>query len=184
MGLLPELITRSHETSDKQHAAGSRAGMTCSAAAAALQADRPAFEALQLLELGRGVLAKYSEEMLLGPMQLGQLSAEQAKAYSNLRDAMESSNTPSQGPSFRDHVTQLNKRYDMATELEELIVEIRKLPGFEDLWTAPTEAETFEAAKYGPIIVINFSSARCDALLIEKHRMRSLALRNITNDLY
>ncbi|KAF5990087.1 hypothetical protein FBULB1_283 [Fusarium bulbicola] len=115
MGLLPQLITRSHETSDKQHTAGSRAGMTCRAAAAALQADRPVSEALQVLELGRGALAKYTEEMLLGPLQLGKM---------------------------------------------------------------------FEAAKYGPIVVINVSRTRCDALLIEKHQMRSLALPNIMNGLY
>lgn len=186
-GLLPQLITRSHETSDKQHAAGSRAGMTCSAAAAALQAERPVFEALQVLELGRGVLAKYSEEMLLGPLQLDQLSAEQSEAYMQLRDELKESSTPAlvdMGSSFQNHISGLNKRHDLAKELEELIVEIRKLPGFEDLWTAPTEAEILDAAKYGPIVVINVSRARCDALLIEKHRMRSLALPNITNDLY
>ncbi|EMT72838.1 hypothetical protein FOC4_g10004323 [Fusarium odoratissimum] len=155
MGLLPQLITRSHETSDKQHAAGSRAGMTCSAVAAALQADRSVFEALQVLELGRGVLAKYSEEMLLGPLQLGHLSPQQAKTYIHLRDELKFPNTPSQGNSLLGHVTQLNKRCDMATELEELIVEIRKLPGFEDLWTALTEAETLEAAERGTIVVIN-----------------------------
>ncbi|KAF5608221.1 uncharacterized protein FSUBG_4757 [Fusarium subglutinans] len=187
IGLLPQLITRSHETSDKQHAAGSRAGMACSAAAAALQADRPVFEALQVLELGRGVLAKYSEEMLLGPLQMGQLPAEQAKVYKHLRDELKGSATPvlpEMGSSFQKHVSGLNERYDLAKELEDLIGEIRKLPGFEDLWTAPTEAETLEAAKYGPIVVINVSRARCDALLIEKHQMRSLALPNITNDLY
>ncbi|KAF5557185.1 hypothetical protein FPHYL_7774 [Fusarium phyllophilum] len=186
-GLLPQLITRSHETSDKQHAAGSRAGMTCSAAAAALKAERPVFEALQVLELGRGVLAKYSEEMLLGPLQLGQLSTEQAEAYTHLRDELKGSNTPvppDMSSSFQKHVSGLNKRYDLTTELEELITEIRKLPEFEDLWTAPTEGEMFEAAERGPIVVVNVSRARCDALLIEKHQMRSLALPNIINDLY
>ncbi|KAF4483545.1 hypothetical protein FAGAP_11716 [Fusarium agapanthi] len=187
MGLLPQLITSTHDTSDKQHAAGARAGMTCSAAAAALQADKPVFEALQVLELGRGVLAKYTEEMLLGPLQLGQLSAEQAEAYTHLRDELKGSKTPvisNLGRSFQSRVSGLNKRYDLTKELEELIFEIRKLPGFEDLWTAPTEAEMFEAAKYGPIIVINVSRARCDALLIEKHQMQPLALPNITNGLY
>ncbi|KLO91963.1 uncharacterized protein LW94_2661 [Fusarium fujikuroi] len=186
-GLLPQLITRSHETSDKQHAAGSRAGMTCSAAAAALQADRPVFEALQVLELGRGVLAKYSEEMLLGPLQLDKLPAEQAEAYVHLRNELKGSSTPAlvdMGSSFQNHISGLNKRYNLAKELEELIVEIRKLPGFEDLWTAPTEAEILDAAKYGPIVVFNVSRARCDALIIEKHQIRSLVLPNITNDLY
>ncbi|KAK6721024.1 hypothetical protein SNK05_004116 [Fusarium graminearum] len=184
MGLLHQLITRSHETSDKQHAAGSRAGMTCSAAAAALQAGRPLFEALKVLELGRGVLAKYSEEMLFDPVKLGLLSPEQAKAYSHLRDELQDSNTFYQGCSLESHISQLNKRHSAATELDELIVEIRKLPGFDDLWTAPTEAEIFEAAKYGPVVVINISDGRCDAIIINKDQMRCLALRNITNDLH
>ncbi|UZP36676.1 hypothetical protein NXS19_004492 [Fusarium pseudograminearum] len=184
MGLLPQLITRSHETSDKQHTAGSRAGMTCSAAAAALQADSPLFEALQVLELGRGVLAKYSEEMLFDPVKLGLLSPEQAKAYSQLRDELQVSNTFSQELSLQGHISQMNKRHSAATELEELIVEIRKLPGFEDLWTAPTEAEIFEAAKCGSVVVINISDGRCDAIIITKDQMRSLALCNITNDLH
>ncbi|KAM0493461.1 hypothetical protein ACHAP8_009288 [Fusarium lateritium] len=183
MGLLPHLITRSHETSDKQHAAGQRAGMACSGAAAALKADRPAFEALQVLELGRGVLAKYSEEMLLGPVKLGRLSPKQAKTYTHLRDELQLSNTLSQGNSLQDHINQLNKRYSAAEELEELIGEIRKLPGFEDLWTAPTEAETLQAAKYGPVVVINISHARCDAIIIEKHQIRSLALLNVADGL-
>ncbi|CAF3434208.1 unnamed protein product [Fusarium graminearum] len=184
MGLLPQLITRSHETSDKQHTAGSRAGMTCSAAAVALQVDRPLFEALQVLGLGRGVLAKYSEEMLFDPVKLGLLSPEQAKAYSHLRDELQDSNTFYQGCSLESHISQLNKRHSAATELDELIVEIRKLPGFDDLWTAPTEAEIFEAAKYGPVVVINISDGRCDAIIINKDQMRCLALRNITNDLH
>lgn len=78
----------------------------------------------------------------------------------------------------------MNKRHSAATELDELIVEIRKLPGFENLWTVPTEAEIFEAAKYGPVVVINISDGRCDAIIINKDQMRSLALRNITNDLH
>jgi hypothetical protein len=142
--------------------------MICSAAAAPLQADRPAFEALQVLELGRGVLARYSEEMLLGPLPLSQLFAEQARAYTHLRDVLKGSNTPAlsdMGTSFESHAFGLNKRYDLAMELEELIGEIQRLHGSEDLWTALTEANAFEAAKYGSIVVINVNRARCDALL-------------------
>ncbi|RBR07632.1 hypothetical protein FVER53590_28290 [Fusarium verticillioides] len=64
------------------------------------------------------------------------------------------------GTSFESHAFALNNRYDLAMELEELIGQIRRLPEFEDLWTAPTEAEAFEAAKYGQIVVINLSRAR------------------------
>ncbi|KAM0227439.1 hypothetical protein ACHAPO_011564 [Fusarium lateritium] len=149
--------------------------MACSGAAAALKADRPAFEALQVLELERGVLAKYGEEMLLGPVKLGRLSPEQAKTYTYLRDELQFSNN--------DHIYQLNKRFSAAEELEELIGEIRKLPGFEDLWTAPTQAETLQAAKNGPVVVINISHARCDAIIIEKHQIRSLALLNVADGL-
>ncbi|KAH7156078.1 CHAT domain-containing protein [Dactylonectria macrodidyma] len=161
------------QASDKQHAAGSRAGVVCEAAAAALQAERGAFAALELLELGRG-------ERYPG----------QARSFIRLRDELELSDTPSTSfvtdhrLSLQDQVSRLNRRHSLATELDELIVEMRKLPGFEDLWASLSESETRATAKCGPIVVINVSGTRCDALLIEQHQMRALALPNVYGKLY
>ncbi|KAM0243061.1 hypothetical protein ACHAP5_006937 [Fusarium lateritium] len=189
MSLLPQLITRSHETGDKQHAAGSRIGMACNAAAVAFQAGRPPFEALELLELGRGTLSKYSEDMKIDPSSLQQLSGELSQSYVRLRDELDDSHLPSPpfttgfGNSFQHQVSQLNRRHVVATELDDIIHEMQKLPGFEDLWAAPTEVETRAAAKHGPIVVVNISEARCDALLIESDKIRALALPNLYHKL-
>ncbi|SPJ78341.1 uncharacterized protein FTOL_06730 [Fusarium torulosum] len=185
MSLLPQLITRSHETIDKQHAVGNIMDMACNAAAVALQAGRPAFEALELLELGRGILSKYNEDMKIDPSNLQQLSRELSQSYTRLRDELDAPHFPSPpfttqfGHSFQHQLSQLNRRHIVATELDDLIIEMRKLPGFEDPWAAPTEVQTRAAAKYGPIVVVNISELRCDALLIESDKIRALALPNL-----
>ncbi|KAI6764298.1 hypothetical protein HG530_008087 [Fusarium avenaceum] len=189
MGLVPQLITRSHETVDKQHAAGFRIDMACNAAAVALQAGRPAFEALELLELGRGTLSKYTEDMKIDPLSLQQVSGELSQSYTRLRDELDAPHLPSPpfttgfGNSVQHQVSQLNRRHVVATELDDLISEMRKLPGFEDLWAAPTEVETRAAAKHGPIVVVNISEARCDALLVESDKIRVLALPDLHHKL-
>lgn len=159
--------------------------IACNAAIVALQAGRPAFEALELLELGRGTLSKYSEDMKISPWSLQQLSGELSQSYSRLRNELDAPHLPSPpfttglGHSVQHQVSQLNRRHVVATELDEHIREMRKLPGFEDLWAAPTEAETRAAAKNGPTVVVNISEARCDALLVDCAKIRALALTNV-----
>ena len=53
-----------------------------------------------------------------------------------------------------------------------MIGDIRRLPGFERFLLAPTDNELKAAAVSGPVVVINVSDYRCDALIIEKHRAR------------
>jgi hypothetical protein len=55
-------------------------------------------------------------------------------------------------------------------------VNISKLPEFEDILLALSEEEMRAAAKQGRVIAINISRHRCDAILIERHQIRSLAL--------
>jgi hypothetical protein len=51
-----------------------------------------------------------------------------------------------------------------------------KLPGFDRFLLAPSEDELKTAADCGPIIIINVSDYRCDALIIEKSQLRTLGL--------
>ena len=53
---------------------------------------------------------------------------------------------------------------------------IRERPGFEDFLLPLNKRDIQAAAKEGPIVIINVSGYRCDALLAEMHQIRSLAL--------
>ena len=71
---------------------------------------------------------------------------------------------------------QANRRYEAGKDLDELIIRIREQSGFEDFLLAPSKMEMQYAARFGPIVVINVSEFHCDAILIEQHEVRSLAL--------
>jgi hypothetical protein len=59
------------------------------------------------------------------------------------------------------------KRYhDLAYERDELLKTIRMLPGFETFLLPKTFSQLIPAACNGPVITINISTARCDALIL------------------
>lgn len=63
------------------------------------------------------------------------------------------------------------RRREADEELEALVTEIREQKGFENFMLPPSEAQIRQAAEDGPIIIINSSTFRCDAIIVEKHRL-------------
>ena len=60
----------------------------------------------------------------------------------------------------------IDRRMSLARQWDALVGEIRAVDGFRDFLRAPRLAELHGAAAAGPVVVINVSSARCDALLL------------------
>ncbi len=60
--------------------------------------------------------------------------------------------------------------------MEQVIKNIRSLPGFDRFLLGPSEDELKAAAVSGPVVVINVSDYRCDALIIEKRGLLALRL--------
>jgi hypothetical protein len=147
--LIARLNSRSLEYSDKQFIVSQVLGLGSDAAAAALRAGRGPLVALELLEEGRGVLL---DELRTDISDLQERHPELAEQFVHLRDQL---------------------------EIDKLNVEIRKRPGFEDFLLAPSRKEICAAAKCGPIVVINTCEYHCDAVLIEQHQIRSLALPSL-----
>jgi tetratricopeptide (TPR) repeat protein len=178
--LIPKLTSRSLENSDRQHMLSQVVGLASNAAAAALHAGRGPTVALEFLEHGRGVLATFLEEMRTDIIDLREGYPELAKQFVRLRDELDTPVTRStflsDGHGDYNQQHRASRRYDAGSKLDKLIVEIRRRPGFEDFLTSPNEAEMRAAARRGPIVVINTSEYRCDAILVEQHQIRSLAL--------
>ncbi|KAK2734012.1 TPR domain containing protein [Colletotrichum kahawae] len=63
-----------------------------------------------------------------------------------------------------------------------LLKNIRHQPGFETFLMAATEAQMQDAAAKGPIVIINVSRHRCDALIIEKAGLQALQLPQLTHE--
>jgi len=178
--LISKLTSRSLENSDKQHRLSQVVGLACDATAAALHVGEAPLVALNLLEQGRGVLAASLEEMRVDILNLQRKHSELADQFVRLRDELElpvTRNTSFMDENRKSSLHARASRRDVVdNELDELIVKIRKQPGFEDFLLPPSEGEMQATARCGPIVVINVSEYRCDALLVEQHQIRSLAL--------
>jgi hypothetical protein len=82
--LLPAVSPRSLENTDKQHMLGEFAGLASMAAAIALKAGKEPHHALELLELGRGVITGLLMEMRTDISDLKQNHGEIAKEFESL----------------------------------------------------------------------------------------------------
>jgi hypothetical protein len=164
---------------DKQHVLEGPAGLDSMAAAVALNAGKEPIYALELLESGRGIIYSLLMDIRGDLSDLQEQQPELADKFIHFRDQLEPPVAHS-NPFIDENCTsswqvQESRRY-AGEELDKLIVKIRKLPEFEDFLLAPSEGQMQVAAKRGPIVAINVSEYRCDAILIEQHQIRSLAL--------
>ncbi|KAK6538467.1 hypothetical protein TWF694_010050 [Orbilia ellipsospora] len=167
--LLPVVSPRSLKHTDKQSALSGCAGLASMAAAASLKArnSKDAYRALRLLELGRGIIASTLMEMRGDISSLRQQHPDLANEFISLREALDS-------PTITD-----DTRRKLDQEFNKVISRVRNQAGFSNFLLPPTENEMKQAACFGPIVVINVDSLRCDAFLIELNHITVLELPNL-----
>ena len=171
VSVVPLLTPRSLEASDKQRLLLNISGLASDAAATALNATKTPFDAIQLLELGRAVIAGSLNEIRADISELQQKHPQLAEEYINLRNQLDTPNSLTE--------RQVDEQYNTGQKLEKMIQKIRMLHGFDRFLLAPTEDELKSAAEYGPIVVVNVSKYRCDGLIIENHQLQSLKLPSL-----
>ncbi|KAG2413389.1 hypothetical protein HFD88_002578 [Aspergillus terreus] len=191
LDLVPKLTMRSLENSDKQYMLGQVVGLASEAAAVALNAHRTPLVALGFLEQGRALLAASLEEMRTDILELQERCPQLAREFIHLRDQLEppvdldaaslllSDENEKKGQSFEQ--AQADARHKAASNFDRLVAEIRQQPGMNDFLLPPSTADMQTAARKGPIVLVNVSDYRCDAILIEQHRIRSLPLPTLHN---
>ena len=174
--LIPSLVLRSVENADKQEVLRKAGGLASDSAALALQTGESPSTALMLLEKGRGMIATSLEDLGVDMTALEAQYPQLAERFASLRNEVRRYGDQGKdaGASWGD--TRNRRRREADTELEETITEIRRHQGFEDFMLAPSESEMRQAADGGPIVIINSSTFRCDAIIVEKHQVTSLPL--------
>lgn len=186
INLLPSVSLRSLKDTDKQDKLGEFFGLASDTAATSLNAGKSPYHALQLLERGRGVIAGILMDLRGDPADLQREHPDLAKEFIALRDQLASQVDASDSFTSIDHVAswddQVRKRRAADQDLNELIQRIRAKPGFKDFLLLPSEKELLEAAKPGPIVIINTSRYRCDAFLIESEKLSVLNLPQLKEE--
>jgi hypothetical protein len=128
------------------------------AAAAALNAGKEPLIALDLVEQGRGVLAASLEEVSIDILNLKEKHPRLAEQFDHLRYELNGPvmtlNDTFLGRSYESGwQVQATRRYEAGKELDELVIQIRELPGFEGFLLPVRREELQTAAKCGPIVI-------------------------------
>ncbi|KIL87872.1 hypothetical protein FAVG1_08753 [Fusarium avenaceum] len=169
--LVPSLIPRFLEPLDTQYVLRDIAGIACDAAAMSINAGEEPVVALKLLEAGRDIMATSINDLRGEVLSLRSEHPEMAEEFLAQRHALDKLATDE---------NDLSQRYERGNQFSRLIDKIRQLPGFDDFLRVPGEEALKRAAVKYPIVIINVSRYRCDAIILSNSRICSMALPNLT----
>ncbi|CAE6487041.1 unnamed protein product [Rhizoctonia solani] len=143
--------------------------------------------ALEWLEHARCVV--WSQSLMLRS-PLDQLHAIRPELATRLRTvAHQLHNASSDTQTFRNFTSDsipleqaARQRRDLAKEYQNLLAQARQLPNFQDFLQPIKAYSVIRVARNGPIVVLNFSTNRCDALFLfpGSNEISSIPLRRFT----
>ncbi|MEV4948913.1 CHAT domain-containing protein [Streptomyces sp. NPDC053755] len=181
VGLLPRLAPRNLGRADQESRLGAGVGLASDAAALALRAGDPE-AALTLLEQGRGVLLAQGLESRGDLSRLRAADPALAAEFEEIREEL-SAGSPwpavlradlgapgPHAPERRFTEAEAGRlaesRYALSRRWDALLDRIRRLPGLETFLNPPRLADLLPAAAAGPVVVVNVSRYRSDALVV------------------
>ncbi|CAJ0546912.1 Ff.00g015390.m01.CDS01 [Fusarium sp. VM40] len=173
--LMPKLILRSLQNADKEELLPGLSGLSSDAAGLALEIGKGPVIALSMLERGRGMLAAALDDLHTDIDALKDKHPDLATKFVALRNKLGQDEKPYASSDLAWNQGS-NQRYEAGEEFDKLVNQIRTQPGFEDFLLPPTESQIMWAATPGPIVVVNTCLLRCDAIIIERHQIRSISL--------
>jgi tetratricopeptide (TPR) repeat protein len=170
---------------DQERLLGQLTGLPMDAAAMAIQAGQPEY-AVELLEQGRGVLLA---RQLEAPGRYAVLRERAPGLARQLADLDLALRAPALlGPISEDgqpsdvgtpHST-ADQRIRLAQQRDSLMSQIRGHADLEELIAPPRFSRLQVAGDRGPVVVVNISSYRCDALIIHGGMVRTVPLPEVT----
>lgn len=205
--LLPLLAWRGLGRAQREELLADCAGLAQDAAAAALAAGRPE-EAVELLERGRSVLWSQLLEQNTELDALRAAAPALAARLDQVRSALDAPGSTgaaalppavpltgvpftgdsgagasapdvAQRPAWLEQHDAADRRMAPAHEWDALIDEVRGLPGFENFLRRPRLRE-LRSALPGPVVLVNVSTLRCDALIVTGSAVRVVPLPGLT----
>jgi tetratricopeptide (TPR) repeat protein len=167
VSLLPTVSLCSLKQRDQQHMVKLFAGFSTLAASVALEAGEGQEQALQVLELGRGIIAGL------------QLRAQASGTNKRIRQPCvveKLEQLPVQADGTEALLKGSKQNYQNDFNFSKTVSDIRPQPGFVRSLSRQLGDDPRAAAANGPIILINVSHVRCDAILVQTHAVRCVPL--------
>ncbi|MEU3654441.1 CHAT domain-containing protein [Streptomyces sp. NPDC032161] len=183
--LLPRLAARGLPRSDATRWMAEYARLASDAAACALAAGQPD-RAVEALEMGRGVLLAQALESRTDLAELRERAPALADRFDRLCARLDDSATAGPdliaGTEVSGGEDDPDLRHKLAQELDGLVARIRTLSGLERFLLPPHAAQLAAEAHSGPIVMVNISRYRCDALVLTVHGTQVCELPDVDHD--
>ena len=159
---------------DQQRALSECNGLPMDAAALAVETGHPEL-AVQLLEQGRGVLLARQLEApgLHARLQAAAPDAADELAWINSELDSAAMDTDQNEPAARNLA---ERRSRLARQRASLLERLRSQPGLQDLTGPPGPGILLAAGSGGPVVIVNVSDYRCDALIVAGGQARPVRL--------
>ncbi|WP_326555141.1 CHAT domain-containing protein [Micromonospora sp. NBC_01813] len=158
VALLPQVAWHGLDDTTRQRQLTLWHGLASDAACTAIACGRPQ-QAVELLDQGRSVLwtqaLQLRDDLDRLAEQAPQLHAELSRVRGELNRPLHS-----------EAELSVPERRRLATRWDELVAQVRALPGFERLFRPVPYDELRRAAAGGPVVIVNISRYGCHALLV------------------
>ncbi|KAH8197949.1 hypothetical protein TruAng_007899 [Truncatella angustata] len=172
----PRLLSRP----DQQNQLKEFGGITSRATSVALNAGLPQYEALRLLEVGRGVMASLALERRV---DVTMLDPGIASKFERARTKLETSQRLAHAVVDDDlacWVRQSRDRFDAEKDLQEIVTYIRSRPETKGFLDVPSLGDVTKVINDDTIVVLNESQSGCDAFLLDRiHGVRVVTLHKL-----
>jgi tetratricopeptide (TPR) repeat protein len=170
--ILRRTNTRLLGRDDQQRLTAKFSDVAVETCALSIQAGESPAQALELLELGRGLILGLLIEDRSDVSGLAATYPEQAAHFVRLRDVI--SRPVDTGVDVALRQAMVRQRDNQVRELDRLISEIRELTGQESFLKGPTAEEVKSLAASGPIVVVNVADKRSDAILVTASSIKAV----------
>jgi hypothetical protein len=187
VSLLPAIASQELAREHKEDGLAEFTGLGSDAAAAVLQCG-DAGQAIALLEGGRGVLLAQALQLRTEVDGLRKAAPALADRFQQLGRRMGSLDAPTMpaqhirdSPAYGDLqalalAAEIAQREQLKRDWNQVLADIREVPGFSDFLCAPTPAQVISIAGPGPIAIVNVSEHRSDALIVSGGGIRVVPL--------
>jgi hypothetical protein len=166
--LLPRLIWFGQSVASRQRSLTSKPANLASDAAACAISLGFLERAVELLDHGRSIFWSQAMDIRTNLIDFKNLDAGLAIEFENVARTLDRGAFQDQEPipEQKSPVDSTKQRRHLAEKLERLLLRIRELPGFENFMQPLPFSQLRHAAAGGPIVILNVSSYRCDALIV------------------
>ena len=185
--LMAQVASRGLGRADQEYWLGKLSGLAQRAAAACLQAGQPE-RAVELWEQSRGIMLSQALDTRTDLSLLEDRHPDLADEFRRLSAALDQVQAPSPAmglpgadlADLADVGRAIGHRRELAGQFDRVVTQIRSQPGFDRfLLPMPTSA-LLTAASAGPVVLINYSRIRSDAMILTTAGIQVVALPGLT----